>query len=237
VTTLHLIRHGRASALEADYDQLHPLGELQARLLGEHLAKSAAHFDGIYVGPLQRQLATLRFMREAAAPYSAGWPAERVLPGLAEGPFESLMRRYLRPRIKIDPMLQVLREQLRSAPDEAARADLRGAMFDRTIQLWRGGELAADELEPASAFEARVLAAKDEIVAQQGPGRSVAVITSNGVITLLLQALTGVASPDEAPSRLYNTSVSVLELLEGGAKLHGRNLTEHLTDPEHLTTL
>src|SRR4029077_15829933 len=97
MTTLHLIRHGRATALEEDYDQLHPLGELQARLLGEHLAKSALRFDGVYVGPLRRQLPTLRWMREAAAPYGAPWPVERVLPGLAEGPFEMLMKRHLRP--------------------------------------------------------------------------------------------------------------------------------------------
>jgi broad specificity phosphatase PhoE len=237
MTTLHLIRHGQASALEEDYDQLQPLGELQARLLGEHLARRAARFDGVYVGPLRRQIATLKLMREGAAPYGATWPAERVLPGLAEGPFESLMKRYLRPQIKVDTALQGLRERLRSAPDDLARVELLGAMFDRMVELWRGGELAGDDLEPAAAFEARVRAAVDEIAVQQGPGRRVAVVTSNGVISFLLLAGTGAAQPQAIYARLYNTSVSVLELHERGARLHGRNLTEHLSDPGHLTTL
>src|SRR5262245_4817205 len=106
MTILHLIRHGRASALEADYDQLQPLGELQARLLGAHLAERAQRFDGVYVGPLKRQRETWRLMCEAAGAWAQQWPEARVLDGLAEGPFEVLMKAHLRPRIKLDVALQ-----------------------------------------------------------------------------------------------------------------------------------
>src|SRR4051812_10321464 len=99
MTTLHLIRHGRASALEADYDQLHPIGEVQARTLGAHLGRAGQRFDAVYVGPLRRQLHTLQLMREAAGTAAANWPAERVLEGLAEGPFEALLKQYTRPRL------------------------------------------------------------------------------------------------------------------------------------------
>ena len=85
MTTLHVIRHGRATALEADYDQLHAMGELQARALGVHMSRTGKRFDAIYVGPLRRQLETLRLMREAAGEVGAGWPVAEVLDGLSEG--------------------------------------------------------------------------------------------------------------------------------------------------------
>ena len=238
MTTLHLIRHGRASALEADYDKLHTMGEAQARLLGEHLARVGQAFDAVYVGPLKRQLDTLRLMRETSEPRGLRWPDATVLDGLAEGPFEVLFKTYLRPRIKSDAKLQTLVATLRAATDEDTRQATMEAVFDRMVELWRAGEVVGDDLEPAASFEARVTQAKDVIAQREGAGRQVAVVTSNGVIGSLLETLAGEPpAPGRARHRLYNTSVSVIELADSGARLHRRNTTEHIDDPELLTLL
>jgi broad specificity phosphatase PhoE len=236
VTILHLIRHGRASALEADYDQLQPIGELQAQLLGKHLAERRQRFHGVYVGPLKRQRETWRLMREAAGEWAAEWPEAQLLDGLAEGPFEALMKAHLRPRIKIDPALQALLAHSRQSEDEAARMAALQGMFDRMLELWRSDEVRADDLETAAAFSARVAAARDEIARREGPERVVAVVTSNGVIGELLHALEQVVHNGSARLRFHNTSVSVLELHADGPRLHGHNATPHLRQ-EHLTLL
>src|SRR5262245_7939084 len=185
MTLLHLIRHGRASATEADYDQLQPLGELQARLLGEHLGRRRQHFDGVYVGPLRRQLETLRLMREAAAEVGSAWPEATVLDGLAEGPFEPLMKQHVRPRLPHDPQLQTIVQALRGAPDARTRDEALNGLFDYMVGLWRQGEVVAAELEAPDAFSARVLGALDRIARSEALGRQVAVVTSNGVIGVL----------------------------------------------------
>lgn len=238
MTLLHLIRHGRASALEADYDQLQPLGELQARLLGEHLGRRRQHFDALYVGPLRRQLETLRLMREGAAEVGSAWPEATVLEGLAEGPFEPLMKKYVRPRLPQDPQLQVIVQALRGAVDPRVRDEALNALFDYMVGAWQMGEIVADELESASVFHARVLAALDEIARREAMGREVAVVTSNGVIGVLLQNVGLVPANGSKRHRLYNSSVSLLELdVERRGVARGSNSTEHLSDPEHLTLI
>ena len=238
MTVLHLIRHGRASALEADYDQLQPVGELQARLLGEHLARRGQRFDAVYVGPLRRQLETLRLMREGAADLGRAWPQAEVLTGLAEGPFESLMKQHVRPRLPQDPQLQGIVQRLRGAADARVRDEALNALFDYMVDLWRKGEVVADDLESPDAFQARVLEALEHIAQRQERGRQVAVVTSNGVIGLLLQHAGLAPAHGALRHRLYNSSVSLIELdVDRRGVAHSSNATEHLTDPEHLTLI
>jgi broad specificity phosphatase PhoE len=238
MTLLHLIRHGRASALEADYDQLQPIGELQARLLGEHLGKRRQHYDAVYVGPLRRQLETLRLMREGAGEVGAAWPEATVLEGLAEGPFEPLMKNYVRPRIPHDPELQRIVQTLRAATDARVRDEALNTLFDYMVGVWRAGEVVADELESAAAFNARVLDALGQIAQREALGRQVAVVTSNGVIGVLLQHSGLDPAGGATRHRLYNSSVSLIELdVDRRGVSRGHNSTEHLSDPEHLTLI
>jgi broad specificity phosphatase PhoE len=238
MTLLHLIRHGRASALEADYDNLQPLGELQARLLGEHLGRRRQHFDAVYVGPLRRQLETLRLMREGAAEGGSAWPSATVLDGLAEGPFEPLMKKYVRPRMAEDPALQTLVQNMRSAADARARDEALNTLFDHMVELWRNGAVVADDLESPIAFNARVLAALEQIALQEARGRQVAVVTSNGVIGVLLQHAGLAPTQGTLRHRIYNSSVSLLELdVDRRGIARSSNATEHLTDPDHLTLI
>jgi broad specificity phosphatase PhoE len=237
MTILHLIRHGRASALEADYDKLQPLGELQARLLGEHLAARSQHFDAVYVGPLVRQLETQRLMREGAGSLGASWPAATVLDGLAEGPFEALMKQHVRPRLPHDTDLQVIAQAVRGAADEAARSAALSQLFDYMAVLWQRGEVRAPDLEAPESFEARVSAVLEEMARREGHGRKVAVVTSNGVIGELLDKAGLRPGNGAVRHRLHNSSVSLLELRPDGVVPLARDLTEHLRDPQHLTLL
>jgi broad specificity phosphatase PhoE len=237
MTTLHLIRHGRASALGADYDQLQEQGELQARLLGEHLAARGQRFDAVYVGPLRRQLETLRLMRQAAGAVGAAWPEAVVLDGLAEGPFEHLMRQHVRPRLPQDTRLLAIAQQIRSPSAPGARDAALTELFDYMVELWRRDEVMAEGLETMAGFSARVESALRDIAAREGLGRQVAVVSSSGVIGHMLEQA-GLPLPHGASRhRLYNGSVSLLELCADGPQVRAHNLVEHIADPQLLSMI
>jgi broad specificity phosphatase PhoE len=207
-------------------------------LLGEHLRRRRQHFDAVYVGPLRRQLETLRLMREAAAEIGSAWPEATVLDGLAEGPFEPLMKKYVRPRLPQDPRLQVIVQALRGAADVRTRDEALNSLFDYMVGLWHEGEVVADELEPPSVFNARVLDALHQIGLREAVGREIAVVTSNGVIGALLQNAGLAPANGSMRHRLYNSSVSLLELdVDRRGVARASNSTEHLLDPDHLTLI
>ena len=58
VSVLTLVRHAQASFFPEDYDRLSPLGEQQARLLGEFWVRQGMRFDEVYSGPRLRQRQT-----------------------------------------------------------------------------------------------------------------------------------------------------------------------------------
>jgi broad specificity phosphatase PhoE len=229
MTTLHLIRHGRAQALAQDYDQLHEMGEVQARLLGAHLAQRGQVFDAVYVGPLRRQRETLRLMREAGG----AWPAETVLEALAEGPFELLFKKYLSERLESDPVVKSHAERLRDAPEQ--RDEIVEAIFVHMIGLWTQGQIRGADLETALDFEARVAAALSEISQREGSGHQVAVVTSNGVIGACVRRALDVS--DGRRMRVHNSSVTRIEVTAQGLLLRAHDETDHLSDRELLTLL
>jgi len=237
MTTLHVIRHGRATALDADYDKLHEQGERQARLLGEHLRARGQRFDAVYVGPLRRQVETLRLMRESASEVGAGWPEAVTLQGLAEGPFELLMRHHIRPRLGSDAGLLEIAQRVRGANDAGGRDGALSQLFDYMVGLWRRGEVVADDLETPAAFFGRVDDALAQITEREGEGREVAVITSNGVVGHLLDRAGQSLAPGTSRHRLYNSSVSLIELRGGALSVRAHNLVEHLQDEALLTVL
>jgi broad specificity phosphatase PhoE len=188
MTTLHLIRHGKASPSENNYDQLHTRGIAQARKLGLHLGTQGARFDAVYCGPLVRQRDTLRLMREAAGGTGAAWPEERILDGLAEAPVEALLRGCMVERLGKDTTLDQLIARVQEAgQDRAALRVAMGDVFDHMIRLWRDGAVTRDDLEPYTAFRARVVAALDTMLGEAARGREVAAVTSNGVIGCLVE--------------------------------------------------
>ena len=57
---LTFVRHGQASFLADDYDNLSDLGRLQAERLGAYWATKGRRFDAVYLGTLKRHEQTLR---------------------------------------------------------------------------------------------------------------------------------------------------------------------------------
>lgn len=237
MTTLHLVRHGRATAREADYDQLHAQGVEQSERLGRWLGARAARYDALYVGPLKRQRETLRLMREAAGEAGTAWPEETVLEGLAEAPHDVVLKQHLMPRLPDDAALAAKLAAVQAATDRPARQRAMNLVFDHMIDVWRAGEISG--IETSEAFEVRVEEALQAILAREGHGRDVMVVTSNGVIGSILQRHLAVeADPEESLLRFANTSITRISREGEGLRLLAKGEVEHLAgDPDLITIL
>src|ERR1700682_3660168 len=87
---LCLVRHGQAAPSEKNYDRLSSLGEKQARLLGESLARRGVRFDRVFTGPRTRQQRTAEIAAEAG-----GMPPPVVMEELDEMRVEPLFREHM----------------------------------------------------------------------------------------------------------------------------------------------
>jgi broad specificity phosphatase PhoE len=238
MTTLHVIRHGKAMAGADRYDQLHAIGEEQSRLLGRHLRDRATRFVAVYSGPLVRQLDTLDHMQRAAGEVGAAWPVPTILPELAEAPIEVLAKHCMAERLATDEKLQSLVARLAQA-EESEKGDVFERLLGHVVRLWVDGEVSFAGLETASEFGRRVRAALQAIRASAPAGGHVAVITSNGVIGWLR----GHAESDVEPERrclghrVFNASVSHFAIAGDKLELQKWNAVEHLTEHRLRTLL
>ena len=92
MSTLALVRHAQASFFAENYDQLSPLGEQQARLLGEYWVRRGVRFDEVYTGPRVRQIETAALAGEAFVKAGLPWPEPTFLTELDEHQVDRLIK-------------------------------------------------------------------------------------------------------------------------------------------------
>jgi broad specificity phosphatase PhoE len=227
----------------ARYDQLHPMGETQARLLGRYLRENSLHFEAVFSGPLTRQVDTLAHMRNAAGDVGAAWPPAVILAELSEAPIEALGRHCMTERLATDTKLQALLGDLasgtRAPEDDPGKSLTRDpaffeAILSHVVGLWVSGEVTVPGIETAPEFGRRVRAGFDRIVRSAGDARHVAVVTSNGVIGWLASHVAGEAEPERTclRHRLFNASVCQFTVADGRFTQSAWNVTDHLADDQ-----
>lgn len=69
MANIYFIRHGQASFLKTDYDQLSDLGLAQAKALGQYWSRTGQPVDQIFSGQLKRQIQTAQAFLEGAGTY------------------------------------------------------------------------------------------------------------------------------------------------------------------------
>jgi broad specificity phosphatase PhoE len=222
VSRLFVIRHGQASFGAEDYDQLSDLGAEQSRLLGAHLARHGHRLDAIYTGPRRRHHGTTTALREGAGAAGMELPEATMLEGLDEFPAFELFAQHAK-----QPAGDILREG-------GSKKLLR--TIEEVCEKWMLGELDSGELESAADFEARVLDAFSRIRSEQGRGKTVAVVTSGGPVTISVKAALGL-DPRKASELLWvivNSAVTELLYRDDTMSLVGFNRVAHLTR-QHIT--
>jgi broad specificity phosphatase PhoE len=238
VSTLYLVRHGQASFFSDNYDRLSPLGELQARRLGEYLAKRDIRFDAIYSGPAERQRRTAEIVAETMSAAACPCPAATVLEGLNEHSGDKLLSRpHAKEFFERHPELAPLAQSFREArdPDDVQKSFQK--LFEAVVLRWTRGELAVPGVELWDEFHDRARSAFQSIISHPDAKRTVLAVTSVGPISVSLQTALATTIPValELGWRLRNASVTRIVYTTNRLTLDSFNCVAHLANPEEIT--
>ena len=239
MSTLYLVRHGQASFGQANYDKLSETGELQCRLLGEYWVKWGLKIDAIYCGTLERQRRSLFMIREAYERADEDFPEAAELFEFNEYDSARIMTGSIPDLIRDHPEIMELMKKL--APegkiDLAENKKNFQRVFARVMDLWVSGELNVTGLESWPEFTGRVGRGLDRVMAEQGSGRMVMVMSSGGPISAAVQR--ALLTPDRVSMELgwpiINSSVTEFRYSGDKFSLISFNAVPHLSSPELVT--
>lgn len=235
MSTLVLVRHGQASFLQDDYDQLSPTGVAQAEALGQSWAALDQHFDQIFIGPRRRHRQTYAGVARAYESYDRAWPDPMLLPELDEHSGHLVLEWRLQQLVAEDAAIDSLVQRSQAGDLAARRAYLK--LFQQITQQWVRGEFAGVEHESWAVFRERVQAGIVRITEQADSGRTIVAFTSGGVIGVVLGLALDLRDEQimELSWAIRNASWSEFRFGAGRFSLSVFNATPHLLRPELLT--
>ncbi|HEX3727381.1 MAG TPA: histidine phosphatase family protein [Pirellulales bacterium] len=237
MSTLALVRHGQASFFSDNYDQLSPLGERQAQLLGEYWVRRGVRFDEVFTGPRVRQMETAELAGAAFVKAGLPWPKAQVLPELDEHQVDRLIKLAMAEIASEHPHVEPLHAAYRAAESPRDVHRTFQLLFEQIVMLWVAEKVAHGEVEPWGAFRERVLRGLSHIAAGEARGRRVAAFTSVGAVTVCLQA--ALDCPNRTAFdlgwRVRNASITDFLFSPGRLTLEGFNACPHLEDPALVT--
>lgn len=228
--SIYLIRHGQASFGAKNYDVLSPLGFRQSAALGDYFAQVGLRFDRCISGELQRQQDTA----QATLERMASQPEVEIDPAFNEFLADEVIRAHMDDLLSIEPnALQILQNAANH------RAEFQ-RLFSYVIQRWVSGEHEKEGLESWQSFIERVEGGLKRLLGQAGPKDRIAIFTSGGTITALLQLIIGVQpiKAFELNWQIVNTSLSQLKFRDREVSLASFNNHVHLEllkNPELIT--
>jgi broad specificity phosphatase PhoE len=238
VSLLYLVRHGQASFFEENYDRLSPLGERQARRLGEFFVARRVKFDAFFSGPAERQRRTAEIVAETMISAGCPCPALTVVPGLNEhGGDKLLSQPHMQAILQKYPELGALEQAFRDArePEDVQKGFQK--LFEAAVLLWTRGEINSPEMELWEEFHERARLAFDSIISHTERGKTTLAVSSVGPISVAVQMALKTSIPVSLDLgwRLRNASVTSFIYTPGRLNLDGFNSLAHLADPDEIT--
>lgn len=232
MTEIFFIRHGQASFGSDDYDCLSDLGICQAELLGDYFARMDIHFHAIYSGPLKRQIDTAEIVTKPISRSSG--PALCITDKFDEFDAEAMIASQVDDMVREDPSLETAAAHFESDFNSYR------LLFDRAIKRMMDGR--SNEGKNLEKFINAVREGIDQVVRENGASKKVAVFTSGGTISAVMQQALKLA-PGETIRlawEIYNTSVSIFNYKKDRLTLKTFNSVSHLElsrDPNLVTYL
>lgn len=235
MSEIYFIRHGQASFGADNYDQLSQNGIRQAEVLARFLDEQGIHFNAIYSGTMRRQLDTAEPVCRRMSTQHPQSSAPVILDAFDEYNSEALLK------------ARILKARTQNSTADLPKGDLRQdqkafqVYFSETVDQWMAG-IYDDEagVEPWPRFCQRVNAGVDQIMAEQGGGKRLAVFTSGGPISAVMKNVLGLSNQKTAEIswQVQNASLTGLKYNPRKLSLSVFNNTTHLMiegDPSLLT--
>ena len=237
MSVLTLVRHGQASYMAEDYDQLSPLGEEQARKLGEFWVQHQIGFDLCYHGPAKRHRRTAEIAAECVVAGGLPWPEMRAVPELDEFDAFRVMQ-FMVPRlIESNPAIREMNEDFRQNQQSPEAGRKLQKLFEAVSRHWCSGEFDMPEVESWTQFRARVQSGLAHIRKGAGAGKNIVAITSGGPICATVADVMNLA-PLIAIELLWlsrNCSFSEFLFSADRYSMHSFNSIPHLDERRLLT--
>lgn len=236
MATLVLVRHGKAGVIDADYDQLSPLGARQMEALGRYWTDRGRPVDRVFVGPLVRQA---RSWVSFSAGFTAGGgaaPEPITEPGLAEYQALEMMRLAVPQLLGEDPVVAASIGSIAQRDGSLARH--KEHLFQYVSRRWARGEIDVPGITPFATFRETVGGALDRVLGSGTNGETVLVFTSGGVVAAAVAR--ALSLDDEKTLELSwivrNAAFTELLFAPGRLSLLAFNAVPHLdADPELMT--
>lgn len=232
--SIYLIRHGQASFGADNYDVLSPIGFQQSAALGQYLSRLGIRFDRCVSGELNRQQDTARATLEQMETVSG-----RPLPVQTDAAFNEFLADEVI-RAHMDDLLAAEPDALKVFANAANHRAEFQRLFQYVIHRWISGNYEKDGLQSWQGFVGSVQTGLSRLLDEADSGENIAIFTSGGTITALLQLVIGV-SPVKAFElnwQIVNTSFSRLKYREQEVALASFNShahLQHLKNPELIT--
>lgn len=237
MSRLFLVRHAQASFLEEDYDKLSPLGEEQARLLGEYWARQNFRFDHVCAGPRVRQRHTAQIVADVFEEAGRPFPEISSISEFDEYDGENVLRRALPKLLETNQQFRELYESFATSSGPAARSRNFQKLFECVIVRWVNGELDVPRVESWDDFCARVNRGISHFISECGHGATAAIFCSGGPIAVAVQRALNLTPHDTLRVMWMSRNASYSDFLFSGDRftLSGFNAFPHLDHPSLLT--
>lgn len=233
--SIFFIRHGQASALSENYDQLSDLGIQQSKALAHYFSNQEISIDQIFSGPLERQLNTAKETMQ-----SNGFATSElgIQDALKEHQCFKVVKEILPGLIEEDPVIRKLASKPFSNRNEQINNYLR--IYEELSMRWVKNELEypKNKFESWSDFKARSIALFENKLVSQKKINTL-VFTSGGPISVIVGHVLGLSDQKvmELSWVVQNTSITEVLLNSRKVSLKSFNTVPHLKEKTLITVV
>jgi broad specificity phosphatase PhoE len=220
-----------------DYDRLSPLGEMQARKLGQFWARHELVFDHVFHGPAKRHIRTMEIAGEEMRSAGLPWPEPVSLPEMDEFDAYQVMKRMVPVLVEHDSEVRRLNHEFFSNQESPEAGRVLQKLFEQVARHWSSGEFDIPEVESWTGFRERVASAIDRIRNLVPRSTNSVVFTSGGPIAATMAQALCLTPPKAIEFVWLSRNCSWSEFLFSGDRfsVSAYNSFPHLDSRELLT--
>lgn len=209
MATIYLVRHGQASFGAENYDELSELGRRQAVVAGEFFRDCGIVFDAAYSGDLWRQRETAELVLASQL---------QAVPHTIDSRFNELDNDQ---QIKhLIPKVIARRPDIKTLVDKGL-SDSKDyqKVIDAVFNFWVSPECDEPAIQSWADYSGGVRDALENVMREQGGGKTVAVFLSGGTMATIVAQVLGLGG--EHTYRFYEPvfNCAVTQLFYSGSRV------------------
>lgn len=224
MSEFYMIRHGQASFGEKNYDRLSPMGAVQAEIVAKHWVRLGRKIDAIYIGSMKRQVDTAEALVSSYKEKRMPVPEVILDKSFDEYDSASVFEAQLPGMMKENPSIS---EKFTDIYKDKRTFQY---LFEKAMNRWVSGACDIPGAMTWNGFKDRVLSGVGRIMQAQGAKKTLAVFTSGGPISVVVQEALDLTDQSAMAQswQIMNASITRFKYNVKGLALAGFNDITHL---------